>query len=299
MKMILTIIFRLTVSCLIAGTIMGATFIFTNKAKKDNEFAREEKVVFSLLGYSNTNPIPDSMGMHEVFRYVVSDGESQSIGYLVPVGEHGAGGGFSFIRINLDGDYIDSTAVAIGEDKVREIGDRNAAIVAAIGSGKAIRFTDQTIIVTDHGTREAYLLSGKFPGFKTHIAIILALDPEYSIVGFEVMEHEEDPGLGAEIEQDYFKNQFKYKPFEKIKSLEVVKAPLPGEYFDALEGRGDEAAAIDLMKQYRDQDIYALTGATISSVAVSSGIKGMSKKFAYRLDILDKVLQEQQIAVPF
>ena len=41
MKMILTIIFRLTVSCLIAGTIMGMTFIVTNKAKKANDQARE------------------------------------------------------------------------------------------------------------------------------------------------------------------------------------------------------------------------------------------------------------------
>ena len=299
MKMMLTIIFRLTVSCLIAGTIMGATFIFTNKAKKVNEFAREEKVVYSLLGYSTANPIPESMGMHEVFRYVVTEGDSQTIGYLVPLGAHGSDAGFSFVRINLEGEYVDSTDIALTEDTVRDLGDRNAAIAAAFGDGKDIRFADQTIIVTDHGQRTAYLLSGKFPGFKTHIAIILALDPGYSIIGFEVMEHEEDPGLGAEIEQDYFKNQFKYKPFEKIKTLEVVKAPIPDEYFDALEGRIDEAAAIGVMKQYRDQDIYALTGATISSVAVSSGIKGMSKKFAYRLDILDKVLQEQQIAVPF
>jgi electron transport complex protein RnfG len=128
---------------------------------------------------------------------------------------------------------------------------------------------------------------------------MLALDPSYSILGLEVMEHEEDPGLGAEIEQDYFKNQFKLKPFEKIKSIEVVKAPLPDEYFDALEGRVDESAAVDIMKQYSDQDIYALTGATISSAAVSTGVRAMTKKFAYRLDILDRVLTEQQIAVPF
>ena len=299
MKMILTIIFRLTVSCLIAGTIMGMTFIVTNKAKKANEFAREEKVVYSLLGYSHDNPIPDSMGMHEVFRYVVTEGEQQSIGYLVPMGAHGEGGGFSFIRISLDGTFIDQTDVVLSEDKVRETGDRDAAIQAAVGDSRQIRFTDQTIVVTDQGNRMAYLLHGKFPGFKTNIAVMLALDPAYSIVGFEVMEHEEDPGLGAEIEQDYFKNQFKYKPFEKIKNLKVVKAPIPPEYYDALTGRIAELDAQALLKENKDQDIYALTGATISADAVSSGIKGMTKKFAYRLDILDKVLQEQQIAVPF
>ncbi len=299
MKNILTIILRLTVSCLIAGLIMGMTFVFTNKAKKANEHAREEKVVYSLLGYSKANPIPDSMGLHEIFRYVVSDGETQSIGYLLPSGGHGDPESFNFVRIDLDGKYLDSSAVAISEVKVKEQKDRDAAVQLALGAGRGVRFVDQTIVVTEGDGRRAYLLGGKFPGYKTNIAIMLALDPSYSILGLEVMEHEEDPGLGAEIEQEYFKNQFKLKPFERIKSIEVVKAPLPDEYFDALEGRVDESAAVDIMKQYSDQDIYALTGATISSAAVSTGVRAMTKKFAYRLDILDRVLTEQQIAVPF
>jgi len=299
MKMMLTIIFRLTVSCLIAGTIMGMTFILTNEAKKSNEIAREEKVVYSLLGFSKENPIPESMGIHEVFRYVITEGETQSIGYLVPAGAHGEHGGFSFVRINLDGSFVDQTAVELSEEKIRDQGDRDASIQTAIGAAKSLRFIDQTIVVTDHGQRSAYLLHGKFPGFKTNIAIMLALDPSFSVIGLEVMEHEEDPGLGAEIEQDYFKNQFKHKPFDKIKQIEVVKKPLPDEYMEALEGRIDEAAALDILMQYKDQDIYALTGATISTEKVSSGVKGMTKKFAYRMDILDNVLAEQHIGVPF
>lgn len=299
MKNILTIIIRLTISCLIAGTIMGTTFIMTNKAKKANEYAREQKVAYALLGYSSGQQIPESMGLHEVFRYVVQEGEKQFIGYLVPLGAHGKEGDFSFVRINLDGKFVDNTAVELSEEKVREQGDRDAAIQAAIGPEKQIRFADQTIVVTDHGKRKAYLLNGKFPGFKTHIAVMLALDPSYSIIGLEIMEHEEDPGLGAEIEQKYFKNQFKDKPFEKIKNLDVVKEPLPKKYYDALEGNIDESDAEKIMKQYSDHDIYALTGATISSRSVCSGIKGMTGKFAYRLNILDNVLKDQQIAVPF
>ncbi len=299
MKMILTIIFRLTISCLIAGTIMGMTFIFTNKAKKANELAREERVVYSLLGFSKNNPIPESMGIHEIFRYVVSEGDQQSIGYLVPVGSHGESGGFSFVRISLDGTFIDRTEVILSDTEVRDQAVRNAAVEAAVGAGRQVRFADQTIVVTDHGQRTAYLLHGKFPGFKTNIAIMLALDPDYSIIGLEIMEHEEDPGLGAEIEQDYFKKQFNLKAFEKIKSLEVVKEPMPTDYMDALQGRIEEEAAYKIMQRYSDQDIYALTGATISSDAVNSGVKGMTKKFAYRLDILDTVLDEEQIDVPF
>ncbi|MEE4167263.1 MAG: FMN-binding protein [Desulfocapsaceae bacterium] len=298
MKNILTIIFRLTISCLIAGLVMGTTFVFTNQAKKANEHAREEKVMYSLLGYSKENPIPESMGLHELFRYVVGDGDAQSIGYLLPSGSHDEAQ-FNFVRIDLDGQFIDNSPVSISEGKVRELKDRDAAVQRALGPGKQIRFVDQTMVVNEDGDRIAYLLGGKFPGFKTHIAIMLALDPNYSVLGLEVMEHEEDPGLGAEIEQDYFKKQFVYKPFEQIKTIEVVKAPLPDEYYQALEGRIDESAAVDIMKQYSDQDIYALTGATISSAAVSSGVRAMARKFAYRLDILDDVLNEQQIAVPF
>lgn len=299
MKNIITIIVRLTISCLVAGLIMGTTFVFTNKAKKENAHAREEKVVYSLLGFSADKPIPESMAMHELFRYVVTVGELQSIGYLLPVGGHEQDGGFSFIRIGLDGMFIDNTPVSLSEQEVREQKTRDEAIQTAIGLDKSIRFTDQTLIVTDHGKRTAYLLSGKFPGFKTHVAVILALDPTYSIIGLEVMEHEEDPGLGAEIEQKYFKNQFKYKPFDKIKTIGVVKEPLPPEYYAALEGTVDEAAATAVMQQYSDHDIYALTGATISSASVSNGIKAMTKKFAYRLDLLDKVVKDQQIAVSF
>ncbi|MBL0378073.1 MAG: RnfABCDGE type electron transport complex subunit D [Desulfofustis sp. PB-SRB1] len=40
---IISIIFRLTLSCIVAGLIMGGTFIFTDRAKKANEHAREEK----------------------------------------------------------------------------------------------------------------------------------------------------------------------------------------------------------------------------------------------------------------
>ncbi len=39
--------------------------------------------------------------------------------------------------------------------------------------------------------------------------------------------------------------------------------------------------------------------AAISTVAVTDGMKGMVKKFAYRINILDSVLKEQNIAVSF
>jgi electron transport complex protein RnfG len=299
MKDIRTIIFRLTVACLLAGLVMGTVFISTNKAKKHNIHVNEQKVMLSLLGYSAKNPAPETVAMHEVHRYLVGQGEALAMGYLLPLRD----GSYSFVTIDLVGGFVAQAPVAIAAEKAAEEGERTQAIVAAIGADKEPRYADQTIVVTSDGKRMAYLLPGRFPGFKTFIGAILALDQDFSILGLEIMEHEEDPGLGAEIDQDYFKNQFKGKPLEAVKNLEVVKTPLPDEYLQALEadkhGKLGPEEVARIQEQYKDGDIYALTGATISSSSVTNGVKAMVKKFAYRLTILDRVLAEQHIATPF
>lgn len=294
MKDILTIIIRLTVSCILAATVMGSAFIVTNKAKKHNEHVNEQKVRYALLGYSADKPIPDSMALHEVYRYIVSDKQSQSIGYLLSGKE-----GFIFLTLDLSGKVIDKKSVEVDEAKVLEKEERDKVVKEIVGPGKDAKFADQTIIVTNNGERIAYLLDGKFTGFKTFIGVMLATDPQFTLLGLEILEHEEDPGLGAEIEQDYFRNQFKGKTFEQLKDLDVVKEPLPDEYFQALEGDIAAEDAAKILKKYGDKDIYALTGATISSRSVNNGVKSIVKKFAYRLNILDAALVEQKIEVAF
>ena len=116
------------------------------------------------------------------------------------------------------------------------------------------------------------------------------------------MEHEEDPGLGGDIVQDFFKNQFKNKPYQKLKQLDVVKEPLPDEYRKALEVKEGAMSQEELQRiraKYQDSDIYALTGATISSKAVTDGVKGMVKRFAYRVEVLERVVKSQKIPAAF
>jgi Na+-translocating ferredoxin:NAD+ oxidoreductase subunit G len=298
MKNIITIVIRLTVSCLLAASVMGLCFIFTSNAKKHNEHVQEQRVIYELLGYKNGAKIPDSMALHEIYRYVLTGGDKQSIGYLVPQG-HGKEKGFLFVNIDLNGGLLASKAVPLSETEVLEPKIRDKAIEHAAGPGYAVKYADQTIVVTNNGTRVAYLLGGKFQGFKTFVNVMLAVDPKFTILGLEVLEHEEDPGLGAEIDQDYFKNQFKGKPFEALKAIEVVKAPIPTDYLDALNGKIGEEDIVKFREQYKDKAVYALTGATISSKSVAEGVKGIVTKFAYRLNVLDKILQEQQLAVSF
>ena len=61
MKEILTIVFRLTVSCLLAGLVLGGGFMLTSKAKLHNEHVNAQRVMLSLLGYSEDNPAPAEM----------------------------------------------------------------------------------------------------------------------------------------------------------------------------------------------------------------------------------------------
>lgn len=297
MKDILTIIFRLTLSCLLAGLVMGGGYIMTTKAKQHNEHVNEQKVMLSLLGYSSDKPAPPELELNEVYRYVVTEGEELAVAYLVPVPE-----GFAFVSIGLDGNFLSQVQVDISAEQVRKGDDRDKAITAALGPGKKIRFADQTIVVNNNRGRMAYLLPGEFPGFKTFIKVILAVDPTFTLIGLEIMEHEEDPGLGGEIIQDYFKGQFRGKPFAAVKTLGVAKLPIPDEYLAALESQksGLDSLEVERIQQlYKDKDIYALTGATISSKSVTSGVRAIVKKFAYRVAILDRVLAEQGIKVSF
>lgn len=298
MKDIYTIIFRLTLSCILAGLVMGGTYIVTNKAKTHNEHVNEQNVRYTLLGYGENNPAPDSVKLHAMYRYVISGGTGQSIGYLLPMAAI-AKAPFSLVIIDLDGGFVEAVPMQITPEKVSESSERDKLVEAYLGSGRSARFADQVFIATDDGARAAYLLGGKFQGYKTFINVMLSLGPKFSIMGLEVLEHEEDPGLGAEIEQEYFRNQFRDKSLDTLKTLAVVKQPLPEEYRNALEGKIDREAAEGLIEQYRDQDIYALTGATISSDAVLGGVKGIVRKFVYRLSTLDKVIKEQQLAVAF
>jgi electron transport complex protein RnfG len=298
MKDILTIVMRLTISCLLAATVIGFTFIFTSNAKKHNEHVKEQQVMYELLGYKAGMKVPDSVSMHEIYRYIISGQGTQSIGYLVPAG-HEKEGGFYFVLIDLDGKVIDTRKVELSEAEALEAESRNRVVAEAAGTGYDVHFADQTIIVTDSGKRIAYLLGGRFQGFKTFISVMLALDPRFGMLGLEILEHEEDPGLGAEIEQNYFKNQFMGKSFEVLKKIGVIKEPLPDEYRAALEGKAGQEEILKIREKYQDKDIYALTGATISSRSVSNGVKAIVRKFAYRVTILDKVLKEQQLDVPF
>jgi electron transport complex protein RnfG len=286
MKQILRITVGLTLSCLVAGLVMGAVFTVTDEAKKHNELLNVQETMLSLLGYGRSNPAPPDLKLHNIYRYIIEEGNEKYLGYMVPK-------------------FVSQHEVNISPEMATEAPDRKKALKAVLKPPKSFSFADSTIIAQLGEKRLAYLLPGEFPGFKTFISVMLAIDPGFKILGLDIMEHEEDPGLGGEIEQEYFENQFKNKALEKVKVLKVVKEPLPQEYRRYLETKKWKERAFspqeiaELRSKYQDQDIYALTGATISSKAVTVGVRNIIKRFAYREKILARVISSQKVPVAF
>ena len=91
----------------------------------------------------------------------------------------------------------------------------------------------------------AHIVETYGKGYSSYINILVSVDREGRIMKMEVLHHGETPGLGDEILLDYFKDQFVGKGKDQMK---VIK----GETED---------------------NIQAITGATISTRAVTNGVK--------------------------
>ncbi|UCD88187.1 MAG: FMN-binding protein [Desulfobacterales bacterium] len=304
MNQIIKITFALTISCVIAASAMGLAYTMTAKAKKHNHHMNVYNAMIGLLGFGEDNPAPSDLKFLNVYRYIVEDGDKKFLGYMVPV-EKGTEEAYEMVLIDLEGNFVEKLEVPISAEKAEEAQDRAKALQKVLAAPKIFAYADASVIATSGGKRLGYVLPRKFPGFRTFIHGIVAMDPKFELLGLEIMEHEEDAGLGKEIEQEYFRNQFKGKSYEKLKTLEVVKKPLPVEYKKYLEkskweeGMFTEEQIAEIRKQYKDADIYAITASTISSKAVTDGVKNVAKKFAYRIDKLDSVLKKEKIHAAF
>lgn len=87
-------------------------------------------------------------------------------------------------------------------------------------------------------------------GYGGPIVIKVGFDPECKVKGVRILEHSETPGLGAKITEKSFLNQF----------------------------TGKSGKELYLKKYNKEGTIDAITGATISSKAVSDGIIKIQEK---------------------
>jgi len=86
-----------------------------------------------------------------------------------------------------------------------------------------------------------YVVESFGKGYSSYINVLVSINNDFAVNRIKILHHAETPGLGDEIEKDYFLNQFEGKTVDHL----VVE------------------------KQETKDNIQAITGATISSRAVT------------------------------
>lgn len=122
----------------------------------------------------------------------------------------------------------------------------DAERIEELGTWKPYGKSAGFYIAKKAGEDIGYIVEGFGKGYSSYINVLVSVDKDFTIKKVAVLRHAETPGLGDEIEKDYFLNQFKDKTVE---SLVLVKAET-------------------------EDRIQAISGVTISSRAVTEdGVK--------------------------
>ena len=98
---------------------------------------------------------------------------------------------------------------------------------------------------TSGGKPVAYIASTAGKGYSSYIKMLVSLNPDFKIRDVKILGHEETPGLGDQVEDRSFLDQFKGKSLDQIK----------------------------LVKVETKENIQAVSGATYSSRGVTKGVR--------------------------
>lgn len=111
-----------------------------------------------------------------------------------------------------------------------------------------------------NGNSSGYVFPVSAKGLWSTIKLLVAIDPDFSTyLGIKIISQGETPGLGARITEDWFQEQFTGKRFHQ------------GDKFIKLQ-------MIEESEEPQVDQVSQITGATVSSKAVLSGIQGELEK---------------------
>ena len=104
----------------------------------------------------------------------------------------------------------------------------------------------EIFIAKKESTVLGYIVASESKGFSGTIRLLVAISPDLKVQRYDIISHNETPGLGDKADKPAFKDQF----FQKtLQHLNIVKDPKDSE------------------------SVQAITGATITSRAVNEAVK--------------------------
>lgn len=257
---VLRIAWSMTLACLAGSAVLGVVFVATERYAEASRLAGERRAITEMLGLDSTATVT------EIRQYL--DPVSRAVVYRR---EGGPGGGLE-LRFSLDGELLGRTPLAADAE----------------ASGGALEPLGRLFVAESNGAPAGFVIEGTTRGYKNTIRFFIALDRGFDIAGVRVVEHEEDPGLGAEVATPWFQGQFLGRPAASLGTLAVTKDPMPEDWRAALDrlarmpGAEWDAEYGALAARMREGPIHAVSGATISSEALTRGVRTTVDHFRRR-----------------
>ena len=261
----------LTIVCVAGAAVLGGVYVGTERYREQADRANERAALADLLGLAPGDRV---LVVRQEF-----DPALRRVDYRATPLD---GGATTQLAFTLDGALAARTTLPAAEAE--------ATAAGAVPLGR--------LFVGLRGGRAfAFAVEGDTPGYKTRIRFLVALDDSFVVRGLKVVEHGEDPGLGAEVATAWFGGQFLGRDADDLERLAVTKDPMPEDWSVALAQlervpraewlRGHEA----LVARERTRPLYAVTGATISSRALTDGVRATVGHFRRRWALLAPYLE--------
>jgi len=260
----------LTVVCAVGAAVLGGVYVATERYRLAAARTTERAALTDLLGLGVSDRVL-------VVRQEFSPAERRVHYRATPL----EGGATTHLVFTLDG------ALAARETEPAPVAGAPAAAEAS-----GLVPLGRLFVGLRDDRPFAFTLEGETAGYKTRIRFLIALDDSFIVRGVRVIEHAEDPGLGAEVATAWFGGQFLGRDAAGLEAVDVTKAPMPEDWSRALaqlERTPRDTwtkAHGDLMARERTQPIYAVTGATISSRALTDGARATVSHFRRRWALL-------------
>jgi electron transport complex protein RnfG len=267
---VLRIAATMTVVCALAGAILGASFLVTHRYREAADRRAERGAILDLL------QLDSSATVLEIRQYLAADGR-QVVYRTAPLGAPAE----REIVFGLDGALLTAGPVPVSR--------------SADGKRPLVPL-GRMFAATRAGAPAGFVVEGETRGYKNKIRFFIGLNSDFEIAGVRVVEHEEDPGLGAEVATRAFTGQYLGRTADDVAALTVTRDPMPEDWRAALATLARTPAARwrerneALVERESAKPVYAVTGATISSRALTDGVRETVDHFRRRWALLAPAL---------
>lgn len=259
---VLRIAVNLIAVCALSGVVLGGAFLATERIARVARLAGERRAVTGMLA------LPAAARVLEVSQFLAA-ARGEVVYVARPYGDEKAEP--RTLVFTLAG-QLRPDAPPAPEKELSPLG--------------------RTFVASVDGALAGFVVEGESRGYKKSIRFFVALDSAYVVQGVRVVQHEEDPGLGAEIATDWFQAQYVGRTAEQAAALDVTKDPMPEDWRAALAALAGEGAGpwrakhAGLVAREHARPVYAVTGATISSRALTVGVRATVDHFRRRWSLV-------------